>query len=198
MRYHSQVLGMVFAALVLVTVSQPAHAYLYTGWSASPTISDPGNDAGGGAKDITGIWYAKDTSYQYFRMDLAGAITSSDHANLYSILLNTNPNAVTAFTLTGNGFLHLPLYADFGLFPDTNGVANRLEWKIAKTDLTLPDIFTLKGTTSDLSFHPFPFAVKDSTGSFTTPIPSAVWLLGSGLLGLIGLQRRRGRKLGCL
>ena len=189
---YSHVLGMLFAALVLVTVSQPTHAYLYTGWSASPTISDPGNDAGGGAKDITGVWYAKDTSYQYFRMDLAGAITHSDHADLYSIILNTSPNAVLSFTLSGTGFLHSPLYADFGLF-QTNGVANRLEWRIAKSDITLPEIFTLKGTTSDLSFCPFPFAVRDSTGSFTTPIPSAVWLLGSGVLCLIGLQRRRGR-----
>ena len=192
MRRYNQVLGMLFAALVLVTVSQPAHAYLYTGWSASPTISDP-IDAGGGAKDITGVWYAKDTSYQYFRMDLAGAVTSSDHANLYSISLNTSPNAVQAITLTGTGFLHLPLYSDFGLF-QTNGVANRLEWRIAKSDLTLPDIFTFTGTTSDLSFCPFPFAVKDVTGSVTTPLPNAVWLIGSGLLGLIGLQRKHRRK----
>jgi hypothetical protein len=194
MKRHDPILGMLFAALVLVTVSQPAHAYLYNSWSPLPTISDLGTDAGGGAKDITGIWYAKDTSNQYFRMDLAGAITSSNHANLYSILLNTSPNAVLAFTLSGTGFLHFPLSAEFGLFPDINGVANRLEWRIAKSDITLPDIFTLTGTTSDLSFHPFPFAVNDVTGSFTTPIPSAVWLLGSGVLGLIGLQRRRGRK----
>lgn len=190
MKRHSQVLGILFAAVVLVTVSQPAHAYLYTGWSASPTISDPNNDAGGGAKDITGVWYAKDVSHQYFRMDLAGAVTSSDHANLYGILLTASPNAVMAFTLNGTGFLHSPTDADFGLF-DTN----RLEWRIAKSDLTLPDIFTFSGATADLAFFPFPIAVKDVTGSFTTPIPSAVWLIGSGILGLIGLQRRRGRKV---
>ncbi len=33
-----------------------------------------------------------------------------------------------------------------------------------------------------------------SGGTVPTPIPSAAWLLGSGLLGLIGLQRRRARK----
>ncbi len=118
MRRRSHALEVLFAALFLATVSQPAYAYLYNG-------------------------HHLDSEYQPRRDD---------------------------------------------------GVVNRLEWKIAKTDLTLPDIFTLKGTTSDLSFHPFPFAVKNSTGSFTTPIPSAVWLLGAGLLGLIGLQRRRGRK----
>jgi hypothetical protein len=194
MRRRSHALGVLFAALFLATISQPAYAHFYDSWISAPTILDSPSDAGGGAKDITGRWYAKDASYQYFRMDVAGAITHSEHANLYSILLNTNPNAVTAFTLTGNGFLHLPLYADFGLFQDTNGVANRLEWKIAKTDLTLPDVFTLSGITFDLAFFPFPIDVKDTTKAFTTPIPSAVWLLGAGLLGLIGLQRRRGRK----
>lgn len=40
------------------------------------------------------------------------------------------------------------------------------------------------GTNSDYGFH--------SLETTATPIPGAVWLLGSGLLGLIGLRRRIG------
>jgi len=37
--------------------------------------------------------------------------------------------------------------------------------------------------------------VLETTGTATaTPIPNAAWLLGSGIIGLIGLQRRRARK----
>ena len=120
MRRRNQVLGMLFAALVLVTVSQPAHAYLYKGQHL-------------------------DSEYQ-------------------------------------------PKLGD--------GVAGRLERKIEKSDLAHHDTYTttIPGATSDLARCPFPGADKDSTGSFTTPIPSTVWLIGSAILGLIGLQRRRGRK----
>ena len=125
--------GVLLAAIVLVTVSQPTHAYLYTGWSASPSISGNGNDAGGGAM---------------------------------------------VFPLSGKG--------------------HRLEWKIEKSDLAHHDTITLPDATFDLARCPFPGADKDSTGSFTTPIPSTVWLIGSAILCLIGLQRRRGWKDGCL
>ena len=36
--------------------------------------------------------------------------------------------------------------------------------------------------------------LETSTIATATPIPNAAWLLGSGIIGLIGLQRRRARK----
>lgn len=33
--------------------------------------------------------------------------------------------------------------------------------------------------------------VKDITPASTTPIPGAIWLLGSGIMGLVGLRRRQ-------
>lgn len=36
--------------------------------------------------------------------------------------------------------------------------------------------------------------ILETTTSTPTPIPNAAWLLGSGIIGLIGLQRRRARK----
>ncbi|MGE4291664.1 MAG: VPLPA-CTERM sorting domain-containing protein [Desulfovibrio sp.] len=49
--------------------------------------------------------------------------------------------------------------------------------------LTAADSFAGAGSTnSDYGFH--------SMETTTTPIPGAVWLLGSGLFGLVGLRRR--------
>ncbi len=56
------------------------------------------------------------------------------------------------------------------------------------------DNFLLGGTGPGGSY-PYPFLVQfdDATDTYTyapVPIPGAVWLLGSGLVGLIGLKRR--------
>ena len=80
-----------FAALLLATFSQPASALLYTSWGSTPTIADPGGDSKAGpGSDITGLWYAASGGYHYFRMDMTGPITTSDFANYYSIILNSN------------------------------------------------------------------------------------------------------------
>jgi hypothetical protein len=119
MKRHSHVLGMLFAAVVVVTVSQPAHAYLYKGHHLNKE-------------------HHLDSEFQ-------------------------------------------PKPGD--------GVANRLEWKIEESDLTHHDTITSPGATVDLAR-----CLEDPPDSHAASIPSAVWLIGSGILGLIGLQRRRGRK----
>jgi len=39
------------------------------------------------------------------------------------------------------------------------------------------------------------FFFLDDVDVSPVPIPGAVWLLGSGIVGLIGLKRRRGMKV---
>ena len=186
MKHRKQPLAALFAVLFMAIASQPAFAYLYTSWGA-PTISDPGFDAGAGAKDITGVWYAKDTSFHYFRMDVTEPIWNLDHANLYSIILSTSPNALTAYTSDGITFAASPASPNFE-FSD----GKRLEWKIPRTDLA--DVFQFSGST--ISFFAGPPFVQfhDTTATVATPIPSAALLLGTGLIGLVGLRRRSFRQ----
>ena len=45
---------------------------------------------------------------------------------------------------------------------------------------------TFKGTTTDI--------IPQSGGTSPVPVPAAVWLFGSGLIGLVGVARRRTKK----
>ena len=43
--------------------------------------------------------------------------------------------------------------------------------------------------TTDLSIHDYGYALLSATT--VVPVPATVWLFGSGLIGLIGLARRK-------
>ncbi|MDO9083600.1 MAG: VPLPA-CTERM sorting domain-containing protein, partial [Humidesulfovibrio sp.] len=47
--------------------------------------------------------------------------------------------------------------------------------------------------TWDKDYNDFIFAISDTApaGTTPTPIPGALWLLGSGLMGLMGIKRAR-------
>jgi len=63
--------------------------------------------------------------------------------------------------------------------------------------LTLTDYFNLYVITPDgfvepaVDFNAFGTAVRDKILTEVVPVPAAVWLFGSGLLGLIGMARRK-------
>lgn len=199
---HKKDMAAVFlAVLMVVAFSSPAQAMLYSSWGGSPNISDPNSDAGGGAKDITGIWYAKDATNNYFRMDLNGAISAADHAGLYGIYITStvpspdtipstaglvamiafdfNSNLYTAASYTPSGTA-IPVSIPFQKSDD----GKTLEWSVPLT--SLDGFFYYMGAT-------ITGAVNDTTTATATPIPSTVWLLGTGVIGLIGLKRRQSR-----
>ena len=194
MRHPKQAMVFLFAVLFLATVSQPASAYLYGSWT-TPIITDATGDSlaspNNGGTDIAALYFANSGGSHFFRMDLNGAVTTTDLANYYSIIFNSsNPANITGLSATGvpsGGLVYnsSPLASAFEFSPDKK----TLEWQIPQG--LLNGTFSLSGVT--ISFVPS-FQFNDTTRTATTPIPSAVWLLGSGLLGLIGLQRRRGRK----
>ena len=47
------------------------------------------------------------------------------------------------------------------------------------------------GTGTPMQTGPFPFQAPAFHGHEIVPVPSAAWLMGSGLLGLVGVARRR-------
>lgn len=91
-----------------------------------------------------------------------------------------------------------PFRIDY-VHPWRGSATNTLEWTFARSGGTGADaIFginydfwygTANGSTPGTGV-----ALYDLSPKYHTPIHSAAWLLGSGIIGLIGLQRRRARK----
>ena len=178
--------------------SQPTFSY---SWSPTPNIADA-IDIGGGAKDITGIWYANDGVNKYFRMDLNGVVTSGDRNNLYGIYIGSSSgftpstsNLVGGLVFIGSdGTLNFsnvgtPSVGTLGFRSSNTSTTTTLEWTIPGDQL--PNAFYYMGATQTL-----PSTINDTTDIkyAHTPIPNAAWLLGSGVLCLIGLQRRHAKK----
>jgi hypothetical protein len=111
--------------------------------------------------------------YGYFTLNATGGGNAGDRI---PIAASTDPTHFTPlFSLTGSGLT----VNDFLAFSKDNQ-GKDTEWMAA---------MHLAGYTHTAS------PTDGITSEFlATPIPSTVWLLGSGVLGLIGLQRRRGRK----
>ncbi len=119
-------------------------------------------------------------------------ITSNNYATDYKLYVGSKTFTAN-LTWVGPGgntpqWFRTPNPGDFG---STATGGKLLEWKLTAADLSGIDpnstwwFETFEGT-----------ALKDTTApaSILTPIPNAAWLLGSGIICLIGLKRRTTKK----
>jgi hypothetical protein len=133
--------------------------------------------------------------------------TSPPNPGIYEASLSTNGAAgaisQTLNTTAGQGYI-----VTYWLANDDSSKTNLFQamWNnstIQATALANSDIFGYKefqfsavasGSSSTLAFNfqndPSTFHL-DNVDATPTPIPAAAWLLGSGLMGLVGLRRRK-------
>ena len=127
----------------------------------------------------------------YFLVEMKVGITSNNYATDYKLYVGSKTfNANLTWVGPGGNtpqWLLTPTPGDFG---STATGGKLLEWKLTAADLSGigPNPEWWVETYSGLD-------LKDTTAhSSVVPIPNSAWLLGSGIIGLIGLKRRRARK----
>jgi hypothetical protein len=191
-----------FALAILFATTQPAAAaFTWHTWTGSdqmvgslinnpPTSIEPG-------RDITAAFYAANADYRYFRMDLKGApdTGANNYAPLYSILIGGSSSLNTI--ALSNPFPPPSLLLFSGGPPALGEVFSRqtgatLEWAIERSKL--PETFSWYGLTANLGAGGISGIFDITNSAVVTPIPSAALLLGTGLIGLVGLRRRSARK----
>ena len=184
-----------FVAAILLATTQPASALLYGGSYGAALVGDDLGDSkslvnASGGTDIAALYFANNGGFHYFRMDLNGAATLADSANYYNLIINSS----TSSNINGLTAVGIPIAIPFTLVNISPGVSGfqfsdgkTLEWKIPETQLV--GAFSISGLTFSTAS---PYILDDTKSGVVSvvPIPSAVWLIGSGLLGLVGLKRK--------
>lgn len=111
--------------------------------------------------------------------------TGSEMGHLYYTELN-GPAGIPIMSTVGGG-----CHGNCALF---QGLASTL-WSGTEFALSPADAWVFSGSgeqyhvSKNLNSNYYAFAVR--SGQVAIPVPAAAWLLGSGLLGLIGVARRR-------
>lgn len=186
-------LFVIVAAVLFFTVGQA---------NAGLVVTDAANDSTGPAStDILNVAINNNASAYDVSMTLAAA-PDNVLTGFYGVLFSTSP---TISTSTGSVYATMPnnltavkLYDYFafgGVTPTVS--ANTLTWHVtglsgANNDASLYALlssgsYSFTGITGMMT-NPSTYDTTDT--KTVTPIPGAVWLFGTGLLGLIGLRRR--------
>jgi len=204
------------AGTILFAATHPAAAaFSWYDWTGGyQVVHDSRNLPLTNGQDIRNAFYAVDDGYRYFRMELYGKPNqgANGYANLYGFFIQTasvnnypefstplgsNVESYLATSVKpklGGGLKFTPdsgtfsggtEYA-FDLKYERNG--KYLDWAIPKDQL--PDNFTWLAAT----FQKGSWTLLNATAPVATPIPSAALLLGTGVVGLIGLRRRSAGK----
>ena len=131
----------------------------------------------------------------YLGLDDAGNFNLFIAGDSFTMTFDTPQNAIGLYLVSGD-----PLYAGDAII--STSVGSALNSDVVNIDLGDGGLAYYIGLTSDVAFSSatlqfdaaaegaFLYSIDDITVS-AVPVPAAVWLFGSGLIGLIGLARRK-------
>jgi hypothetical protein len=185
---EKRILGILTAVFILIFLQLPfapslSEAYLY--WLTKPSVmvTEPPGDSLNppykSGQDITAAWHAFEGGSHYFRIDLASA------RNEYEVC------EWDAEFLMWKKTKFKELKED-PIFHHSENRGTTLEWKINDNywgDKNIGNLFTLWAATLEPGHTPA--ITFDTTSAVVVPIPNAAWLLGSGVVALLVLKRRR-------
>ncbi len=187
--------------------------------------AQPGIAALTPAQDIVGISLTSDATQYFFHVQLAGAPSATDYAKTYGIyFIGGAPNPpgnrgeyfdnyvaltgqnIDAYSYVSNyqgstpyptvygqyrGYLPNSTTFDspnFDPMPTFSANGATLTWAINKDQLAT-GFSWLAATSINTTL------LDKSTVASAVPIPNAIWLLGSGVVALVGLKRRKSSKV---
>ena len=196
------------AGVVALVASLSAQAaFVISGGSASPWAV-PGNDF---TSELEALGYNQMTTGGQLSVDMAGTVTfyyiaaESGYTNSFNSGSSSMTEANDSFNWGGLNSFSINVSRDEILgFRFTSTSGNALTPVDNASDINLEGLGIMSSTTtSDLvlayndNYSGFidsdfdDMLVRAKFTSTVVPVPAAAWLFGSGLLGLIGLARRR-------
>jgi len=177
----TQLLRLIAATALLFSTGGVALAAT-VGFNPDPAIANPGSTI---TVDIVGTDFIDPLAGGTFDFSFDSA-----QVQINSVTINT---AVYEFLPDGGGLLSPGLWGTIGF--DTFGTAPTGNMTIATIDLTV-----LTAGTSSLVIQNSQFfddvstqldPTLDAGAISSVPVPAAAWLFGSGLLGLVGVARKK-------
>ncbi len=215
-------IAVLFAASIILAPMQPANAaYLYN-WDSAQKFSDPVGDAinspSNTGRDIVAAWGAVDGGHTYFRIDLVSApVEDYNWGTKFGIYIDNKAGGAPASNYNVPQISGIDGKIDSTLYVWPNQWVGKYKyWDAAANDFSSSSTtgvafqhtenggatleWRYEGDFGDFTWYAaslyegYSDSVKCTFDYLATPIPSSILLLGSGLIALIGLGRRRAGK----
>ncbi|TGD73549.1 VPLPA-CTERM sorting domain-containing protein [Mangrovimicrobium sediminis] len=182
-----------FTAILLFLLPSLSQAAIISGsmfgWEESTTIESIGD----GSNQVS-MWWSINTSDRGWFYGSGNALTRSDVALATGVTDISQITDASAFSFT-NTFVGPVCDADC----NGNGVGDFLVWRNIDSGfygvLRVDDIDTTYGADYATLSGTWWFQTDGSANFSVVPVPAAAWFMGSALAALVGVGRRRRRKL---